>query len=151
MKIIYARKAKNQGFTLIELLVVIAIIGLLSSVVLASLNSARMKARDAQRKANVDQVKLALDLYLSTYNDYPSIGTDNLGYNWVGLATPLAEYIAQIPLDPSGLSWHMIAYVRGPSANASYGIYMRYEQTGYCKTGVNVNPDWWGAGVPLCQ
>lgn len=41
----------NRGFTLIELLVVISIIGLLASVVLSSLNSAWVNARDTQRIA----------------------------------------------------------------------------------------------------
>lgn len=153
MKIIRrTRNVKNQGFTLIELLVVIAIIGLLTSTILASLRSARIKARDTRRKADVNQVKLALELYYNTANAYPSIGTDDVGYDWAGLGTPLTpSYIARISPDPSGASWHVIQYVRGPVGNSSYGIYMRYEQTGYCKTGVNVNMNWWGAGVPLCQ
>ena len=61
----------SKGFTLIELLVVIAIIGILSSVVLASLNSARMKARDARRIADFKNVSLALELYYDKYNRYP--------------------------------------------------------------------------------
>src|SRR4051812_1934901 len=48
---------KEQGFTLIELLVVIAIIGILSSVVLASLNTARGKGADATIKGNLDQIR----------------------------------------------------------------------------------------------
>ena len=56
----------SAGFTLIELLVVIAIIGVLASVVLASLNSARQKARDARRAADVRQLVLAMNLYIDS-------------------------------------------------------------------------------------
>nr|AQQ74998.1 hypothetical protein [uncultured bacterium] len=50
------RGKESSGFTLIELLVVIAIIGILSSVVLASLNSARAKGRDARRLSDLKQI-----------------------------------------------------------------------------------------------
>ena len=54
---------KSKGFTLIELLVVIAIIGILSSVVLASLNSARAKGSDAAVKSGLANMRAQAELY----------------------------------------------------------------------------------------
>jgi prepilin-type N-terminal cleavage/methylation domain-containing protein len=61
-------KTHTRGFTLIELLVVIAIIGILASVVLASLNSARDKGADAAIKSNLNNARAQAELYYDTNN-----------------------------------------------------------------------------------
>lgn len=71
------KKLTQKGFTLIELLVVIAIIGILSAVVLVSLNSARAKSRDARRVADVRQIMTALELYYNDCGQYPPNGASN--------------------------------------------------------------------------
>ena len=56
-------KNTQKGFTLIELLVVIAIIGILSSIVIASLNSARTKGKDAAIKGQIKQLQTQAEVY----------------------------------------------------------------------------------------
>lgn len=91
---------KRKGFTLIELLVVIAIIGILSSVVLASLNSARSKSRDARRVSDLKQLQLALELYYDANKAYPA-GIAGAQTNHSDSPLVAGGYIATIPTDPS--------------------------------------------------
>ena len=81
----------SRGFTLIELLVVIAIIGILSSVVLASLNTARQKGRDARRISDLKQLQLALELNYDSSQTYP-LALSTLATN---------GFISTVPVDPS--------------------------------------------------
>lgn len=129
-------KKINKGFTLIELLVVVAIIGILSSVVLASLNSARAKARDTRRKEDMYQIRTALEVYYADNGSYPlpfpgwwggvSTGSCGPGNSTSYIAGLTPTYIPVLPVDPSnpapascsgylyasdGISYKLLAHV----------------------------------------
>ncbi|MCK5027795.1 MAG: prepilin-type N-terminal cleavage/methylation domain-containing protein [Candidatus Pacebacteria bacterium] len=69
----------KTGFSLVELMFVVAIISLLTSVVLVSLSSARVKSRDAARRSDLYNIEKALGLYYDKYNTYKVAGTGDAG------------------------------------------------------------------------
>lgn len=122
--------SESRGFTLIELLVVIAIIGILSSVVLASLNSARMKGRDARRIADIKQMQLALELwYDSEGNEYPDgladLATD--GQMSVILEDPNGNAYLYDNVDTAATDGGGACSVGDPGACTSYVIGIQME------------------------
>lgn len=123
----------NRGFTLIELLVVIAIIGILSSIVLASLNSARKKGRDARRVGDIKQIQLALELYYDANSNYPTAA--QYAANLVSQG-----FISTVPKDPSTLLDYAYEAIGTGTTCSSYHLGTKLETTGH--TALNSDIDY---------
>lgn len=88
----------KKGFTLIELLVVVAIIGLLSTLSILALNTARARARDVKRVSDVRQIQTALEMYYNDIGTYPATGSVTPGG---AISTVNGTYLASIPTPPT--------------------------------------------------
>lgn len=122
-------KSFKRGFTLIELLVVIAIIGILASVILASLNGARLKARDAIRKNDLAEIAKALELYYDNHGTYVVSGTgaNGAGVGWLSYVNPSANYpkaVTQGLTDDGDLGGAIIDPLGIGSYNTTHAGYM---------------------------
>lgn len=108
------KKSNSAGFTLVELLVVVSIISTLASTVLASLNEARIKARNAAALQLVEQYKLAFELSYDTDGKYPG----RFGSPWlcVGDGYPYAG--GGCGFDPPLPPWYAYSQKDVPLNNA---------------------------------
>ncbi|MFH1522241.1 MAG: type II secretion system protein [Patescibacteria group bacterium] len=117
---------RNAGFTLIELLVVISIIGLLSSMAVYAINSARLKARDIKRLADLKQIQLALELFYDATGYYPEYLPLGTVCNATTVLNPLVSsgFLSSVPIDPKNVSSpipRLCYYYMGIGAASDYG------------------------------
>ncbi|HLP86932.1 MAG TPA: type II secretion system protein [Candidatus Paceibacterota bacterium] len=146
----------NKGFTLIELLVVVAVIGVLSAIVISSINTAKMRNRDAKRISDVKALQVAIEMAKTDGISPPQV------YNHTGSGIfnyLVPNYISAIPVE-NGATYRYPYYYycnvnnQGPG-NAchndtdpyTYAIYFGIETTTslgpgavYCSTSMGIFP-----------
>ena len=127
------KRTYRKGFTLIELLVVIAIIGLLSTLAIVALNSARQKSRDAKRVSDIKQVQTALELYYSDNNAYAATAAGDLGEDPTSRALCTSgwkaacvagdvTYMGQVPSDPDTTLSHYTYALNGTDYTIAFEL-----------------------------
>jgi len=134
----FSTKCKSgAGFTLIEILVVVAIIGILASVILVSVTSARARARDIKRVSDIRQLRTALELYFGNNGEYPTsdeFDQDCTEGNPAGTKCLAPKYIPQISVDPfTGDEYKYVGidadFAPGAAKCLSYHLGAKLEET----------------------
>jgi prepilin-type N-terminal cleavage/methylation domain-containing protein len=119
---------RSKGFTLIELLVVVAVIGVLAAVILVSINSSRVRARNVRRVSDINQLLNAFNLGLSNGSSLPS------SPSWVCLSTTCyGSVFSGVPASPT-VDAYIAPYITKPAdpydgGARDYGGYLY--STGY--------------------
>jgi len=109
-------KRKNKlGFTLIELLITISIASVLSAVILSNIGNHQKKARDAKRKADLNDIRTALQMYYEDKGQYPPSGSTVYNTNSTIPQTPWiqdlsTDYIKELPRDPKNTALFFYRY-----------------------------------------
>lgn len=124
----FIKRKSKQGFTLIEILIVVAIIGILTALVSVNLQSARQRARDVQRKADLKSIQQALEMYKNDqqFASYPAT---------IGWKGSVGTYMkGGVPQDPTNRSnptgWTDYTYTRSATDTLEYTLVACLENSG---------------------
>jgi len=112
---------KKSGFTLVELLVVVAIIIIMSTVAMLSYASSGKKTRDSRRMADLEKIRLALEMVRQVGNTYPATA------NVETILVP--TYLQSWPSGPKGVG-DTYVYTRDATSNYKYTLNATMEETG---------------------
>lgn len=123
-----------RGFTIVEIIIVITVIGILAGIGIVSYSGMQARARDTERKADVDSMAAALETYYEQFGKYPSHATiaDTTGGSFIsqrgdGLRLPAAALTA--PGDTS-LDANYYSYTLDPTTTPSKYGYRAFQGTG---------------------
>lgn len=104
-----------------ELLVVLAIIGVLATLTFSNFLVAPVRARDVQRKHDLQQLRTALQLYYTDNTYYPTTACNSTESCWSTLLD--ASYMKKMPTDPKNTSPYIYYYV--PDCTGTYDYFLR--------------------------
>lgn len=124
----------KKGFSLIELLVVIGIVSIIVAFAAVSYSTINRRSRDTKRKADVEQLRSALEMYRSDNGVYPNTGISYANVSNLG-STLVSNYLPAIPPDP--LSTQFYSYL---ATNNNYGYCLSAKLEGETPTN-SCNPD----------
>jgi len=127
-------KKTKRGFTLMELLVSMGIIILLMGVGIVSYTQTNKKARDAKRKADIESIRSALELYRTDEGRYPSLTINaNNCITSTSIAAGAVTYLATIPTDTKDDgATYCYKYILGASPFTTYTMTCTFEGDGGC-------------------
>ena len=132
----------GAGFTLIELLVAMTIMAVLMGISLVSYQGAKKAARDGKRKADLEQIRSALEIYRTDCKTYPATGSVVWGQPLAGAGVCVNNtYMEKVPADPGSNSYY---YNKGSGSNS-------YTLCASLETGTAVAESGCGSCVGICN
>ena len=125
-------KKNTSGFTIVELLIVIVVIAILAAISIVAYTGIQQRARDSERKAELQTIAKAVEMYYAANGNYPmssgwctQISNTTSGYD-VAFRNELSEFLPQVPYDPSYQDTPQAYFYRN-IGDTSYYLYAELE------------------------